>query len=231
MSMTKDQFLNDFAIRCFSEIADGDYLAARMASRARLVVQYLWSSQQAVERYLKCILLLNRLPAKHGHDLGSALGTINASGKLALNLTKPTQKFIEYLDQCGQCRYFEISNEASAAGIVTLDRAVWELRRFCTLDPAPGKLALRKGEIAPKFSLLGRHLEKVLDDPKNPARQALLWQNGFFGRRRRRSVKVDTWWKAQNSPLFLNPQYLEDVLEFVTLPKTLQALYRNHKKP
>jgi len=34
-----------------------------MASRAQLVVQYIWASQQAIEKYLKCILLLNRIPA------------------------------------------------------------------------------------------------------------------------------------------------------------------------
>ena len=40
--------LNDFAVRCFRDIADADYIAARMAYRADLMMQYLWASQQAI---------------------------------------------------------------------------------------------------------------------------------------------------------------------------------------
>jgi hypothetical protein len=42
--------LDDFAIRCFRDIADGDYVSARMAYRAQLTVQYLWAGQQAIEK-------------------------------------------------------------------------------------------------------------------------------------------------------------------------------------
>lgn len=231
MSITKDQFLNDFAIRCFAEIADGDYIAARMVSRGQMVVQYLWASQQAIEKYLKCILLLNRLPAKDGHDLGAALNVIKDSGKVQLDLTKPTERFIEYLDKCGQYRYLEISNSAFGDDIVTLDRAVWELRRFCTLAPQPRQAQLRDGDPAPKVRLPGRYLEKIIDDPKHPAREALLWQNGFFGNRIRRKAKLVKWWKAMNSPLFLNPQFLDHVLTYVTMQEPLRKLYRTHKQP
>lgn len=226
-----DQLLNDFAIRCFGDVADGDYIAARMASRARMVVQYLWASQQAIEKYLKCILLLNRIPAaKAYHDLGKALATINSSGKLRVALTNPTQEFIQYLDQCGKCRYLEISNFAFGADIVTLDRAVWELRRYCTLTLEPRTATLRDGFPAPKVRLPGRFLEKVIDTPSHPAREPLLWQNGYFGRRTRRSVKLQKWWQAQNAPLFLNPQMLDEVLKYVHLPKDLRDAYRAHKK-
>ena len=52
--------INHFAIRCFRDTGDADYLAARMAMRARLAIPFLWSAEQAIEKYLKCILLLNR---------------------------------------------------------------------------------------------------------------------------------------------------------------------------
>jgi hypothetical protein len=42
--------LNDFAIRSFRDVADGDYIVARMAHRATLVPQFLWSSLQAIEK-------------------------------------------------------------------------------------------------------------------------------------------------------------------------------------
>jgi hypothetical protein len=36
--------VNDFAIRSFRETADKDYIAARMAYRARLIQPFLWSA-------------------------------------------------------------------------------------------------------------------------------------------------------------------------------------------
>ncbi len=56
--------MNDFAVRSFRDVADADYIVARMACRAAFTTQYLLASQQAVEKYLKCVLLLNRIPAK-----------------------------------------------------------------------------------------------------------------------------------------------------------------------
>src|SRR5205809_7768411 len=104
--MEMDALVNDFAVRSFRDIADGDYVAARMACRAALVTQFLWAAQQTVEKYLKCILLLNRIEAEEvGHDLGTALRKIDDSGKVSLDLTQGTKRFIGMLDEYGQYRY------------------------------------------------------------------------------------------------------------------------------
>lgn len=232
MSIPTDQALNHFAIRCFRDIADGDYIAARMACRAQMVVQYLWASQQAIEKYLKCILLLNRIPAKEvRHDLGAGLSALNNSGKLSLSLTKGTQAFIEYLDQCGRYRYLEVSHHAFGHDLVRLDQAIWELRRFCTLAPEPRQAVLIDGFPPPKVRLSGGYLEKIIDSPKHRAREPLLWQNGFFGSRVRRTVKMKAWLIASNSPLYVNPRILDEVIKYVYLPKHVEAAYRIHKQP
>lgn len=232
MSIPIDQLVNDFAIRSFRDIADSDYIAARLACRSQLVIQYLWASQQAIEKYLKCILLLHRIPAKKmRHDLSAGLTAITASGKLTLSLVKPTEEFITYLDQYGQFRYLEVSNVAFGHDLVRLDRTVWELRRFCTLAPEPRQAALVEGRPAPKVRLPGGQLEKIIDNAKHPARNALLWQNGFFGKRVRKKVRLSGWFTANNSPLYLNPHILDEVLKYVFLPKDLESAYRNHKKP
>ena len=44
--MNLDPLLNDFALRSFREIADGDYIAARLSFRAQLVPQFLWQSRE-----------------------------------------------------------------------------------------------------------------------------------------------------------------------------------------
>lgn len=232
MSIPTDHLLNDFAIRSFRDIADGDYIAARMACRAELVIQYLWASQQAIEKYIKCILLLHRIPGRRvRHNLGAGLSAIKHSGKVTLNLTEGTQKFIDYLDQYGVFRYLEVSTHAFGHDLVRLDRSVWELRRFCTLAPGPRQAILRDGFPAPKVLIPGGYLEAIIDSPKNRARESLLWQNAFFGKRVRKMVKINAWLRATNSPLYLNPHILDEVIKYVYLPKDLEAGYRLHKKP
>ena len=69
-----DRRINDFAVRAFRDMAHRDYLTARLACRADLISQFLWSAQQAIEKYLKCILLLKRIRAKNvRHDINEAL--------------------------------------------------------------------------------------------------------------------------------------------------------------
>jgi HEPN domain len=163
--MPEDWLVNDFAIRSFRDVADEDYISARMAFRAALVTPSLWSSQQAIEKYLKCILLLHRIPGKHvRHQLGIALDAIQGSGKLVLDLTPPTRSFVEYLDEFGPYRYLEISNVAFGPNLVRLDRAVWELRRYCTLSDEPRRIKLRHGFIPPKVRIPGGYLEGIIDD-------------------------------------------------------------------
>lgn len=62
--------------RMFRDAADEDYLIARMTARAGLQFQYCWSSQQAIEKYLKAILLLNGQKINFNHDLLSMFGAV-----------------------------------------------------------------------------------------------------------------------------------------------------------
>lgn len=113
---------------------------------------------------------------------------------------------------------------------MNLDRAVWELRRYYTLDKEPQEARLRDGYPVPRVRISGGTLEKIMDDPKSPAREPLLWQNGFFGKRARRIVRLRKWVQADNAPLYLNPQILEKVLKYVFLPRELVKGYRRHTK-
>ena len=221
-----------FAISSFRDIADQDYIAARMACRANLVEPYLWSSQQAIEKYLKCILLLHRIPASRvKHDLRAALEKISSSGKIDLNLKAPTRQFIEYLDDFGCFRYQEISNHAYGGDIVTLDRAVWELRRYCSHISEHKDIALQQGVKAPKIRIPGGYLETVIGSNDSPAREPLLWQNGFFGKRTRKHVKIRNWASFTNSILYLHPEILDEILQYVHLQKDLVTGYRTHTGP
>ena len=76
----KDANLNDFAKRSFRDVADQDYIAARMSYRANLREPFLWSSLQALEKYFKAILLFNRESSKGvSHKLDEALKRVDKS--------------------------------------------------------------------------------------------------------------------------------------------------------
>ncbi len=57
------------------DLADKDYISARMSYRVDLTDQFLWSGLQALEKYLKATLLFNNLSTlKLSHHLDKALG-------------------------------------------------------------------------------------------------------------------------------------------------------------
>ena len=122
--------LNDFATRSFRDTADQDYIAARLAFRSRLIPQFLWLSLQALEKYLKCVLVLNRIKANHGHDLGKILKKFELAKPFELRLSEPCKKFLNFLDTYARHRYFESSWYVRGGELIEIDRAVWEIRRY-----------------------------------------------------------------------------------------------------
>lgn len=75
---TDQALINQFAIRCFCDTGDADYMAARLAMRARLAGPFLWSVTQAIEKYLTCILVLNRQTTVDlKHSIEAALNRVN----------------------------------------------------------------------------------------------------------------------------------------------------------
>jgi hypothetical protein len=110
--------------------------------------------------------------------------------------------------------------------IVSLDQAVWELRRFCTLDPSATATELVEGQWAPRVRIVRGHLEKILKKRENPAREPLLWHNGYFGRGRR-NVMVRGGFTAVNSPLLHTAQLLDEILKYAYIPREVVKAYRD----
>src|SRR3954452_5491489 len=72
-SSKKRALVIDFINRSFRDVADRDYICARVCYRLNLAQQFLWAGFQAVEKYLKAILLYNDRSAKKlGHDIEAA---------------------------------------------------------------------------------------------------------------------------------------------------------------
>lgn len=238
MSYPTHILVNDFAIRSFRETADKDYIAARMAYRARLIQPFLWSALHCLEKYVKGILVLNRVKAHKGHSVLPGIERMKQHGKFELDLSADTVKFIKKLEDYGaEYRYYEVSYDIRPFDIVRFDRAVWELRRYC--QPLDYDIVDRNGKIVNLLTheldrvhrakakhekgtcVMGGILEKIIEKKDHPAREALIWNNLFFGPSRRKGVKMRPDWEAGNSPFFLHPEIIDEVVKYVYIPKDI----------
>ena len=225
-SQEQEALLNEFALRSFRDVADGDYIAARMAYRAQLYIQALWASQQALEKYIKAILLLRRIEwKKASHSLQKPLERLEQN--LPLDLSKDVRNFIQFIDEWDADRYFTYSYGLGGLELLRLDRSVWEIRRYCipyNRGKTPKGTSIEAIDLehihnahnhSPQHysPILAGFLDEVLRDGNSSARQALVWQNLYFGKSSRRSIRnFQQHHYSANSPLAL---YYDDLLDAV----------------
>lgn len=143
--------LNTFATDIFRRQADCDYIAARANYRMRLRQQFLWSAQQAVEKYLKAILLFNGKSARYytpagatkkrsfSHDLDALLQEVRNISIFKIDINPEDERFLSYLSyQGGDNRYISTTAYNTRDAIHRLDRLVWNIRRYCQYFPDRG---------------------------------------------------------------------------------------------
>jgi len=240
-----DRLINDFATRSFRDTGDGDYIAARLAYRAGLMPQFLWSSLQAIEKYLKCVLILNRVRAPRGHNLAEILQVFEKNKRFDMRLTEKTSKFLVYLDTYGRHRYFETPYYTKGQELISLDCAVWDVRRYArsvdysikTFEGNDVNLLayeIESNELAEKhpphrFTIAGGRLESIIANRDHPSREPLLWQNAFFGRKHRKTITLPYRSEIRSSPLSLHPEILGEILKYVWLPKDVIHAYQNFR--
>lgn len=238
-----DRRINSFAYSTLRDTADQDYVAARLAYRDQLLSQYLWSAEQALEKYLKCILQLNRIRANAiPHELEKALDTINANAPFAIALNDNLLQFIRRLDGSAKYRYLQVSQMVLRDDLILFDRCVWSIRRYCQsmdyeVKTANGKVvnllesslqAITDSNLNPPqtFHLIGGKLESILANRKHPARKALLWGNFYFGARHRSVIYRRSWWGEVISPLEYVEGLIEKVEGYVRLESEVKLAYK-----
>lgn len=239
-----ERYVNSFATQSFRDQADRDYVAARLACRFELMPQFLWAAQQAVEKYLKAILLYNRIVAtKVGHDLAKAM-ILTKKLPFVIELSARSRSFLDHLAEYGEFRYIDVPYHVYGYLLVDLDLLIWELRRYCQVLDVFGKslppaeqalLETAKDQLLNsstmskhKFRLNGGVLEKMLDEKAHPSRSALLWNNIVYGIRSRSTVRAKQHLHAQNPLLYLYPEMLDELLKYVFIPGRLVDGYRAH---
>lgn len=230
------------ATRCFLDTGDDDYITARLAYRAFLVYPFLWSSLQAIEKYLKAILLFNNISTlRLHHDIQAALNRINANAPFKITLEKVEQEFFDHVAKFGPDRYLTQSYYIYDRELTKLDLLVWHLRQYCrvlnhniTLQNGMKKNMLKPhlDAIAENWKLPTKHghlphgkLEKILAKKNHPSRPALIWKNLWFSSSRRKTVRIRSNTSAVNAPLSLDPSLLPRIEQLVQVSKEHKKAY------
>lgn len=125
--------------------ADQDYITARMCYLNGLHENFLWNSQQCIEKYLKAIGLFHQIDIKNqGHDLKSLFKNINKAIKFGcidhywpkctdeiIFFDEDFEKFLSRLTVLGINRYVSYSWVTYGDELVKLDASVAIIRRYC----------------------------------------------------------------------------------------------------
>lgn len=237
-------FINDFANRSFRDLADQDYISARIAYRKEFDQQFRWSSLQAIEKYLKAILLYNRVSTKSiRHNLNEALRRVKAIEDLEFWAPSDVEDFVDYLSIYGPDRYLSHSTHLKESALLILDKSVWCIRRYCFFmrqvvksDSGDRHLfeTIRKRAISPyfeehphKYRIFGGYLERVIDK-RLPAYYDLVWKNFFFGKVAKRKIRSFRFRGSAQSPTHANHREIFDTLDsLVDFPKDVKRLYKS----
>jgi len=205
--------INQYAKGCLRDTADRDYVTSRVAYRCGFVQQFLYLAHQAVEKYLKAILLFNSHYAQFKkipliHDLNALYRRVKERSDLQVDFPEKVDKFIAFLNEVGISRYLDYPLRTYGDDMLTLDWTVWHLRRYCQCFDYPNKgkkeaAGLRQNALRRvrqehwkdkphKFKLHNGHLERILNNKRKTeeeGRRALVWKNPCYGARRKRTIK------------------------------------------
>jgi len=237
---------NDFANRSFRDVADQDYIAARLSHRANLREPFLWSALQAMEKYFKAILLYNGLSAKKlGHDLNKALKRIEGISDIGLSIPSEARSFIDYLNVYGANRYLEFSTHLKPHALVELDRTVWHVRKYCfymrtttvrpngtVFDWLPStvkRINSKENEEYPhKYKIRRGFLEEAIRKDTVQA-QYLIYHNFYYGRTKKRKIKnYKNYMSSTNPTLSLHPEVFDELDKVVQFSSEFRKYMKQH---
>jgi HEPN domain-containing protein len=240
----KRALMIDFVNRSFRDMADRDYVAARVLYAQGLGPQFLWAAHQAIEKYLKAILLYSDVSTRDlGHDLEKALDRLASIRDIRFDLPDDVRQFVAYLNAEGPNRYFEYPAETTGEELLSLDRAVWHLRRYCywmrgtELSPEgptprlPGQLkyvhSFGQRQVHAFAIPGGGFLERTLRQRESPLRRSLVWKNFYYGSYKKRAIKrfrLQSW--SANPTHYLDPEIFPELSRLVRFSKAVEHAFR-----
>lgn len=175
--------INDFARRSFRDSAIRIIFRLELHIGTNSISSSGGALYQAIEKYLKAILLYNQESAKKlGHDVHKALTRVKSIAGLDFTVPNDVAEFVEFLADYGPDRYLSHPTHLREFALLTLDKSVWCIRRYCfymrgeieTSDGTKDLLTINKQKATNpyyeknrhKYRLMGGYLEKIIDKRK-----------------------------------------------------------------
>jgi len=240
--VTEQSYINDFADRSFRDLADQDYIAARVSYRLEMDLLFLWNSLQAIEKYLKAILLYNGKSTKGiGHDLHKALTRVRSIPDIAFQFPADVLEFISYVDQQGTNRYFCHPMYLTDRALLKLDKTIWHVRRYCQYLRADYP-TLEGGWVCGltkelerihnphyasnpyRFRVSRGFLEDAIAKNK-PSSQYLIWNNLYYARRKRKHITFRDRMGSANPTHFINVGIFPRLANLVDFPRGVREAF------
>jgi HEPN domain-containing protein len=227
------RFIINVALRCFRDNADREYAHARLAYKALLGNQFLWSALHCLEKYAKGAALLREVSSKHlRHEVIGVLRTIQLhKPDQAIHLSSNVMDFIEELEKTGaRERYLGISYTVFPEDLEKLDLAVFEIREFCfpvlsPQDRLTWEEMVSNGTVpTTQPRPYSGWLEKVVNTPSHSAFEAVAWNNSQLGTSlpRREDASFGNW-LYERSPLSLGtPKFIDELANLIFIDKSFK---------
>lgn len=194
-------YLNSFASN-MRDIADDDYIDARTLYRNGRYRGFIYHSVQAVEKYLKCILLYIAVKVPRTHDLEVLYEEVAKNS--SIELTEKSLAFLKEINGLEEAvRYDHVPYYYRYELLHELDYFVRDIRPYCKGRCVPDKifdegkqegfLNLRSGHefSGPRIFIDGK-LEKLIKSKKEKEKQSrasLIWNNPWFYKVKRNHFK------------------------------------------
>ncbi len=237
----KIMYKNSYA-STLRDIADYDYISARLLLRNHCKDQFLYLAYQSLEKYMKSILLFHLRKNKIGHDITKLFGEICKITEFEIGNNPRIKTFIERFDNTfGDPRYLSLGFAGDYKYLFELDYAVWKLRIYCQpernrislLEKADEKI-LKKSFLKGTFLLWSGVLEDVHKEKKKGLYQSLVWFNSYFGRFKGNEMSLMGYW-FKNSPLFSGNEErrlltYESIKDYVHIPPKIKNYFEDLKK-
>lgn len=230
MDGQKQALINEYINQCFRDMADQDYISARLSYKYKLIDQFLWSSLQSIEKYLKAILLYHGKDTKNiRHNLKIAVKIVKTIPLIEWKFPDRMLNFISYLNDYGNNRYLEKPQHTVGNELFNLDYTVWSIRKYCfnksimniykdDLNQYLNNEYYKKNPMKFKYLFKG-HLEKILRLKNySEQRKILIWKNEYFGKRKKGSYRIKILTSSTNPINYIYPSIFPWLKEHVYFP-------------
>jgi len=230
--------------KTFRNIADQEYISARLLYKSKLFLQLLWMAAQSIEKYLKAILIYNEISVTqsnhHEHsDLYKMI--IDSIKDIKFDFPDDVINFIKYLDEQGQNRYFSTPYVIQTNFLTQLDKTVWYIRRYCdNYRKTENGKSIFKEEIKRiqhqnlidhpnQFKLYKGYLEQVMEDEIYEHRKILIWKNSYYYKKYRRlNISDDNNEIIEIPPIDIDPDHFDLISKYIFFPRTIKPHFQKY---